>query len=307
MIQSLTPAISVLMPVYNAEHYIAEAVESILKQTFTDFEFIIINDGSTDRSLEILQRYAEQDSRIRLISRENRGLVKTLNEGLTLAKAPLIARMDADDVAYPNRFAVQKDFLDKNPDCVCVGGKFGLIDEKGRFLISLDPKFGHDQIELSALQGDTPICHPTALIRKVSLEAVGNYHEDDYPAEDLALFLNLCELGTLDNVSEIILNYRLHTHSICSTTREFQIKKARRICEKHWEKRGKQYDFIAGIGHHGRSRQSRFEVTLKHGWWAFNSKQWKTAIAYGFNSILLNPFNENGWRLFICGLIKRQS
>lgn len=307
MMQALAPAISVLMPVYNAERYVAGAVESILKQTFTDFEFIIINDGSTDRSLEILQRYAQQDNRIRLISRENHGLVKTLNEGLALAKAPLIARMDADDVAYPNRFAVQKDFLDKNPDCVCVGGRVRVIDEKGRFLIVADTKFGHDQVELSALQGITPICHPTALIKKASLEAVGNYHECDYPAEDLALFLNLSEQGKLDNVNEIILNYRIHNHSISTTKHEFQLKKMREICEKHWEKRGKQYDFLASVGRANNTRQSRFEITLKHGWWAFSNKQWKTATAYGFNSIILNPFNEGGWRLFICGLIKRPS
>lgn len=303
--QALTPTISVLMPVYNAERYVAGAVESILKQTFTDFEFIIINDGSTDRSLEILQHYARQDSRIRLISRENRGLVKTLNEGVALAKAPLVARMDADDVAYPNRFDIQKDFLDKNPDCVCVGGRVRVIDEKGRFLIVADIKFGHDQVELSALQGITPICHPTALIKKASLEAVGNYHECDYPAEDLALFLNLSEHGKLDNVSEIILDYRIHAHSISTTKHEFQLKKMKEICHKHWEKRGKQYDFLAKVGRSDDTRRSRFEITLKHGWWAFNNKQWKTAMIYGLNSILLNPFSEGGWRLFICGLIKR--
>jgi glycosyltransferase involved in cell wall biosynthesis len=307
VMQAQTPAISVLMPVYNAERYVAEAVGSILNQTFTDFEFIIINDGSTDRSLEILQRYAEQDSRIRLISRENRGLVKTLNEGLALAIAPLIARMDADDVAYPNRFAVQKKFLDENPDYVCVGGRIRVIDEKGRFLTIASTKIGHDQIELSALQGVTPICHPTALIKKVSLEAVGNYHECDYPAEDLALFLNLCEQGKLDNVNEVILNYRVHAHSICSTNHEFQLKKSNEICQEHWKKRGKQYDFLARAERTDGTRSSKFEITLKHGWWAFNNKQWKTATAYGFNSILLNPFNEGGWRLFICGLIKRPS
>ncbi|NOU22813.1 MAG: glycosyltransferase [Methyloglobulus sp.] len=297
-------SISVLMPVYNAEPYIGKAVESILKQTFTDFEFIIINDGSTDRSLQILQHYAHQDDRIRLVSRENRGLVKTLNEGLDLADAPLIARMDADDIAVPERFALQKDFMDNNPDFVCVGGRVRVIDEKSRFLIIADTKLDHEEIELSALQGITPICHPTAMLRKDKLNIVGGYQQCDYPAEDLGLFLNLSELGRLGNLSNIVLEYRIHNHSISTTTNEFQMQKSREICEKHWKKRGREYPFLALEGRPGVSRASKFDITLKHGWWAFNSKQWKTAVIYGLKSIAINPFKQDGWRLFICGLIK---
>jgi glycosyltransferase involved in cell wall biosynthesis len=299
------PAISVLLPVYNAEPFLAEAVESILNQTFVDFEFIIINDGSNDRSLEILQKFAQQDARIRLISRDNRGLVSTLNEGISLAKAPLIARMDADDVAYPKRFIVQKEFLDNNPDCICVGGKVRVIDEKGRFLTVADTKIGYKQVELSALQGITPICHPTALIKKAALIEVGGYHEDDYPAEDLALFLNLSQQGKLNNVNDIILDYRIHSNSISTTKHTLQLNKMHEICQRHWDIHGQRYEFLASAGRAGDSRRSRFDITINHGWWAFNSKQWKTATVYGLKAITLNPFNEAGWRLFLCGLIKR--
>lgn len=298
-------SISVLMPVYNAERYVGKAVESILKQTFTDFEFILINDGSTDGSLQILQQYALQDSRIRLISRENRGLVKTLNEGLDLADAPLIARMDADDIAVSERFALQKDFMDNNPDCVCVGGRVKVIDEKGRFLIIADTKLDHEEIELSALQGVTPICHPTAMLRKDKLNMVGGYQECDYPAEDLGLFLNLSELGKLGNLKDIVLEYRIHNQSISTSKNALQIQKMREICERHWKKQGKIYAFLAQEGRPGVSRSSQFDITLKHGWWAFSGKQWKTAVIYGAKSIAINPFKLDGWRLFICGLIKR--
>ena len=106
-----TPMISVVMPVYNAEKYLDEAIKSILVQTCKDFEFIIINDGSNDKSLEIIEKYNIQDERIVLINRENRGLIASLNEGIEKTKGRYIARMDADDISLPDRFEKQIEFL----------------------------------------------------------------------------------------------------------------------------------------------------------------------------------------------------
>src|SRR5688572_15803312 len=103
----MSTIVSVIMPVYNTERFVAETTESVLAQTFRDFEFIVIDDGSTDRSREILENLAKRDARVRVISRANKGLVATLNEGLTLARSPLIARMDADDLCDPRRFELQ--------------------------------------------------------------------------------------------------------------------------------------------------------------------------------------------------------
>src|SRR5512135_1833139 len=125
------PLISVCMPVYNAERYIARAVESILGQTFGDFEFLILDDGSTDGSLEILRRYANHDPRIRLTSRPNKGLPPSLNELVDQARGEFIARMDADDVALPERFARQVEYLRAHPDCVLVGSRVQLVDPEG--------------------------------------------------------------------------------------------------------------------------------------------------------------------------------
>ncbi|HAS7841575.1 TPA: glycosyltransferase family 2 protein, partial [Vibrio cholerae] len=111
-----SPKISVVMSVYNGEKYLGEAIDSILKQTFSDFEFIIINDGSTDKTLEIIKSYMKKDDRIVLVSRENKGLIVSLNEGLDLAKGQYIARMDADDISIKSRFEKQIEFLDSNPD-----------------------------------------------------------------------------------------------------------------------------------------------------------------------------------------------
>ena len=117
------------MPVYNAAHYVAGAVESILGQTFREFEFVIVDDGSIDGSTQILKRFAERDSRIRLIRRENRGLVASLNEGIEAARGEFIARMDADDIALPERLARQLESLRCNHDVVAVGTQVQRIDE----------------------------------------------------------------------------------------------------------------------------------------------------------------------------------
>ena len=136
------PAVSVLMPVYNAQRYVAEAVQSILTQTMGDFEFIIIDDGSTDDSTRILRDWAQRDSRIRLVSRPNTGLCVALNEGLAMANGRYIARMDADDISLPQRFALQLEYLKTHEKLVCIGGSFLLIDAAGRMLTRLDPARG---------------------------------------------------------------------------------------------------------------------------------------------------------------------
>ena len=126
-----TPAISVVMSVYNGARYLHPAVESILEQDFADFEFIIVDDGSTDGSGAILLEFAEKDARIRLIQRENRGLVASLNEAIALARAPLIARMDCDDIAMPDRFTRQIEYLADHPEIAIVGSHIHEIDEDG--------------------------------------------------------------------------------------------------------------------------------------------------------------------------------
>src|SRR5688572_12730012 len=126
-----SPTVSCVMTVYNTAPYLREAVESILGQTFTDFEFIIIDDGSTDASPQILSDYAERDARIRLVSRPNTGIVKAANEGIGLSRGKYLARMDSDDVALPHRFATQVKYLDEHPDCVLVGSAAMFIDPYG--------------------------------------------------------------------------------------------------------------------------------------------------------------------------------
>jgi len=300
------PQISVLMPVYNAKKYIKAAVDSILNQTFTDFEFIIINDGSTDGTLAILEKYAKKDTRIRLISRENKGLVATLNEGIALAKAPLIARMDADDIALPERFSVQKDYLDKHLSVVCLGSRARVIDAKGRFLITTRTKRGHAELEKAALQGRTPITHPTAMMRVEAIKKAGGYKQKNYPAEDLALWLELAELGRIDNVSDVLLEYRIHDDSISTQIHSHQLKKIREICDEACKKRGVNIEFLATEGRVGNSIKSNFDIALKYGWWAHANKKWNIAAIYALKVIFLMPFCDEGWRLLFCSFFRRK-
>ncbi len=241
------PTLAVLMPVYNAEPYIAQAVESIRAQSFEDFELILLDDGSTDGSLAELKRQASQDDRITLISRPNTGIVDALNEMIDHARSPLLARMDADDIAFPDRFKVQVDFLSKNPETVCIGGGIELIDSRDRHLLTPPPVQGDKQVQTEALCGRTPISHPAAMMRAETVKAVGGYQRDSYPAEDLDLFLRLGEIGNLDNVPDLVLRYRVHSGSISVRLSDKQINKMRLACERAWQRRGVEGQFRGTI------------------------------------------------------------
>ncbi len=300
------PAISVLMPVYNAERYVAEAVESILNQSFADFEFLILDDGSTDRSLKILQQYAAQDARIQLTSRPNRGLVVTLNELLTQAKADLIARMDADDVALPDRFARQVEFLQAHPEVVCVGGAQDWIDEAGRFLIHHAEVEQDAEIQPLILTGQIPINHPSVLMRRAAVVQVGGYDASTYPAEDLDLWLRLGEVGALANLRETVLKYRQHERSISELKQIEQIQQRRQVCERAWQRRGisGQYQFQETEPWRPIDRPSRCRFMTLYGWWFFNRGERDAAIVYSLKAIRALPFALEGWKLLGCSLVK---
>jgi glycosyltransferase involved in cell wall biosynthesis len=210
----MNPEISVLMSVYNGEKYLSEAVDSILSQSFRDFEFIVIDDGSTDRSKRILEKYAAKDPRIRLVSRENRGISKSANEGLALARGEFIARMDADDVSLPGRFVEQVAFLKKNPDYVAVGCGVMVTDCDLRPLGLRWELLDHPTIESELLSGNGgALTQPSTMIRKSALLQIGGYDERLPNAEDLDIFIRLSEIGLLANLESVLLLYRKHPAS----------------------------------------------------------------------------------------------
>jgi glycosyltransferase involved in cell wall biosynthesis len=202
--------ISVIMPVYNAEKYLKEAILSILRQSFSNFEFIIIDDGSTDKSLEIIKRYKQEDKRIILISRENRGLIASLNEGLSLAQGEYIARMDADDISIQNRFELQYKFMVYNNIDVC-GGDFISIDEFNNYLaIHTVPKTKNEI--LITMANNAPFAHPTVMIKKEFLDKTKLcYGVNGYKAsEDVDLWINMHKnYAKFGNINDIVIKYRI--------------------------------------------------------------------------------------------------
>lgn len=299
------PIISVLMPVYNSERYVAGSVESVLRQTLPDFEFIIVDDGSTDRSLEILRTYAAKDSRIRLTSRENKGVARTRNEMLVQARGEFIAVMDADDIALPERFALQVSFLRTHPEVVCIGGAYEIIDEVGRLLTCLSPPRENGEIQQQALAGHGSICHSCAMIRRSSLLDINGYDEAFTIAPDLDLWLRLGEIGELVNLKEPILKYRIHTNSISGQNPVKQRDAARIACERAWKRRGIEGHFEAiEPWRPGQDSSSQHKFMLQYGWWAFYSNQRKTAIFYGIRALVAAPYSIESWKLLVCAASK---
>ena len=205
------PAISVVMSTYNRAAFLPRSIESILAQTFKDFEFIIINDGSPDETDKILSFFAKKDKRIRVITNEqNKGLIYSLNKGLEEARGKYIARMDDDDIALPNRFEKQYDFMEKNPDFAVVGSWIGNPNngKKWSFHNETDP----DKIKMYLYVNIVPISHPASFLRRSFLNKHNIRYSYAYKAaEDRKFWLDIMDAGgKISNVPEILLLFRLH-------------------------------------------------------------------------------------------------
>ena len=213
MKNEIQPIISVLMPVYNCALYLAEAIESILNQTFTDFELIVLDDGSTDDSAKIAKNYS--DSRIIYHCNEkNLGLANNLNVGLRMAKGKYIARMDGDDVSLPDRFRTQVDFLEQNKEidlCSCGLMMFGTEDQV--WIRETNP----EQVKIT-MMFYSPILHATSVWRKESFEKNNlRYNQDAFPAEDYDLWSRAVFKCRLVNIQEVLYLYRIHGIQVTKT------------------------------------------------------------------------------------------
>ena len=204
-----SPPISVLCCVYNGERFIASTLRSIQSQTFKEFEFIIVNDGSSDSTEDIIKPFADSDRRIRIYSRPRGGIAAARNDAVQLAKSEIIAWIDADDLASPERLRLQYDYLQAHQKCVVVGGQWNYIDEKEHFLYHRPAETDSERIVQKLLQGTCELANPATMIRRSAILSAGGYRERN-GAEDADLWLRLLSHGDLCNLSEVVLHYRVH-------------------------------------------------------------------------------------------------
>jgi glycosyltransferase involved in cell wall biosynthesis len=200
------------MPMRNAAPYVAEAVESVLAQSFGDFELLIFDDGSEDDSCAIAKRYAKEDPRIVLHQGSQAGMAVWLREGVLRARAELIARVDADDVAPRERFAHQVQYMDEHPECVALAGDALIVDPERRPIRRHRVPREHEEIERWLWQLRGPL--PSPMLRRRAVLQAGNYRTDRGFTEDSDLYLRLAEIGRLANLPEIALEYRKHERAV---------------------------------------------------------------------------------------------
>lgn len=225
------PKISVVLPVYNGERYLAEALDSILAQTFADFEIIVIDDGSTDGSLSLLQKYEKRDKRIRLVARENRNLATTLNDSIDLAKGEWIARMDQDDIALPHRFERQLEWLEQTGADIC-GSWVQFFGTADRRIIKHSQT--DEAIKMGLLFG-SPFAHPTVMM-KTELVKQLRYDKAWEKCEDYDLWERAARAGwKMTNVPEILLLYRQHDAQISTNASTYQQLLTQKIRRRCWE------------------------------------------------------------------------
>lgn len=211
-----TPAIDVLVTVYNGERFIAQTIDSVIGQTFQDWRLIIVNDLSTDRTEEIIRSYAARDPRILLIQGEHKGIAAAANIGLRAVTAPLVARLDGDDIALPERLQIQHDFLQTHPDVLAVGSDVYLIDENNKRLRRRKAPVGWQRIQ-DILQTRNCMCHPSATIRTSALQQIGGYRDKFRNSLDYDLWLRISEIGKIENIAQDLLLYRRHASQVSAS------------------------------------------------------------------------------------------
>lgn len=295
------PSVSVAMPVYNCEPFVAAAVDSVLGQTWTDFELIVVDDGSTDRTLAVLEDMAGRDPRIRLVSRPNTGFGRALVECVSLARGTYLARIDGDDVATPERFTRQVQALDADPDLAVVGSNAQAIDERGRLIGDYFVPREHEQIDAMHVAGRSAIHHPAAMIRMSMFRQVGGYRVDRVPCEDLDLWLRLAEVGRLTNLEQVLCLKRMLTSGMVVSRQAERRRILREIMDETYRRRG--LPGRAPLRQTGPSCPGEFY--RQWGWMAWRAGSRPVAREMAWRAVRSGPFQVEPWRLLLCTWLRR--
>jgi glycosyltransferase involved in cell wall biosynthesis len=301
-----SPLVSVVMPAYNARRYVAEAVESVLAQTFADFEFLIVDDGSTDDTAAILQKFAALDHRIEVITQPNSGVGAALNAGLALARGRYIARMDSDDICLPLRFEKQVEYLERTLDCVLVGSRVMIIDSDGTSLFEMDSvQLTHEKIDELLMRARWSIVHPSIMMRTDIVRRLGGYNNDLVPVEDHDLFLRLAEVGKLANLPDVLLKYRKHPMNSVRVLADRRVTALKKVMDSAWQRRGMPDrsgypEILPDVDRD----DPRREIKQKRNWGWECLKSGNVAVArkYAFSILRSAPLERESWRLMYCAL-----
>jgi len=287
--------VSVCMPVFNAERYLPEAIETILSQTFTDFEFLILDDASTDGSLALARRYAQRDRRIRVFSFEHRGYPALLNEGLALATGRYLARMDADDAVRADRLERQVDFLRAHRDCVAVGSQAMMIDSDGDVLDHTVLPTSHEEIDRLQLGGRYQMAHASIVMLTEVMRRVGGYRPEFEPAEDYDLLLRLAEIGKLANIDEPLYSYRMHPTQITVLKYERQQAAMREAQILACGRRGIAAVSTAPLVH--RRPAVQWQLCVVWAECALRSGHLPGALKYAKRAVRMRPWSRTAWKV----------
>jgi len=296
------------MPVFNSRPYVSQAVQSILAQSFADFEFIIVDDGSTDGTAEVLRQWAARDCRITVIHQANKGASAAANRGLEVARGEFYARMDHDDVALPHRLEKQVTFLQQHPDCMAVGGQVLMIDCDGFPIRIPTVPQTHEQIE-AAFTHQWSIFHPTLMARAATMRDIGGYSLEFTAIEDLDLFIKLAEKGRLANLPEVLVQYRQHIRSMCYTQNHKQMIQMAAVLEEAQKRRGRPFEnpqrvlALANAPLESKPwRETHWSFEKMWAWWALTAGYVTTARRHALRAIRLGPLRQESWLLLWCAL-----
>jgi len=270
-----SPTVSVVMSVFNGEKYLSEVIDSVLNQSFRDFEFVIVDDGSTDATADILSKYLLRDGRIRVLREGKKGRAASLNLGISLANGKYVANTDADDLAMPGRLEEQVAFMERNPEVGVLGCAFELITDSGDVIDIIRHPLEDSQIRSAMLRYD-PICHSSAIMRKDVVLASGGYRSTFEPSEDYDLWLRMSERSRLANLRNVLVRYRLHANQLSVRKLELQTLCVLAISAAAEQRRDGSSDPLADIQEITPEVVESLGVTQQkihtafveaHGWW----------------------------------------
>ena len=303
---NFSDGVSVCIPVYNAAKYLPDCVASALNQTFVPTEIVLLDDASTDRSLSVALKLAKTDARIKVFTKKHSALGDTRNQLIRYSSSGLMAFLDADDIAEPDRLAKQVAFMSRHPNCVGLGGHVCLIDEFGhRFFRQVWQPQEPDDVERQLLMGRaSTIMQTTLMLRRTVFEQVGGYNPALNCSEDLELYLRLAEVGELWNLPDVLVKMRRHPQSISSIDRNREAEARRaNILMPAWKRRGISELPLYDIGTEAASR-SEWYVRTSLGY--LNAGSPRRALIHWLCGFKENPASIDVWRagiIIICRIL----